>query len=83
VIGPESYRSRQFGRTSAPIMPHPVQTMRGPNAGTGAVSGYAATLNTTIRGQALQYTMSERTPFARMLPSVMGAIVPSRGISHH
>ena len=31
--------SRQFGRASAPIMPHPVQTMRGPKAGTGTVSG--------------------------------------------
>jgi hypothetical protein len=28
--------SRQFGRASAPMMPQRVQTMRGPNVGTGA-----------------------------------------------
>jgi hypothetical protein len=27
-------RSHQFGRASAPMMPHRVQTMRGPNDGT-------------------------------------------------
>ena len=27
--------SRQFGRASAPMMPHRVHTMRGPNDGTG------------------------------------------------
>jgi hypothetical protein len=30
--------SRQFGRASAPTMPHRVQTMRGPNGGTGTWS---------------------------------------------
>jgi hypothetical protein len=30
-------RSRQFGRASAPMMPHRVHTMRGPNVGTGVV----------------------------------------------
>jgi len=27
--------SRQFGRASAPMMPHRLHTMRDPNAGTG------------------------------------------------
>jgi hypothetical protein len=28
-------RSYQFGRTKAPMIPHAVHTIRGPNAGTG------------------------------------------------
>jgi len=39
-------RSRQFGRTSAPMIPQLVQTMRGPNAGTGTSSGQASSSST-------------------------------------
>jgi hypothetical protein len=56
--------SRQFGRASAPMMPHRVHTMRGPNVGTAYDRPVVAQ----------QHTSSERTPFWRMLPSVIGSI---------
>jgi hypothetical protein len=37
-------RSRQFGRTSAPTIPHFVHTIRGPNDGTGTSSGHVSAL---------------------------------------
>ena len=40
-------RSCQFGRASAPIAPHTVQTMRGPKAGTASPSAKAPTSNIT------------------------------------
>jgi hypothetical protein len=36
---PDGRCSRQFGRASAPIMPQPVHTIFGPNAGTGTAAG--------------------------------------------
>jgi len=42
ALVPARYRagiSLQFGRASAPIIPQPVQIMRGPNAGTSAAWG--------------------------------------------
>jgi hypothetical protein len=37
-------RSCQFGRTSAPMIPHRVHTMRGPNDGTATSSGHGSAL---------------------------------------
>jgi hypothetical protein len=37
--------SRQFGRASAPMIPHRVHTMRGPNDGTGMSSGQGSALS--------------------------------------
>jgi hypothetical protein len=67
-----SSRSFQFGRASAPTMPQTVQTMRGPKAGTATASPKASTFITASRWQSWQVTESERTPFARMLASVIG-----------
>jgi hypothetical protein len=40
--------SGQFGRASAPMIPHLVQTMRGPNVGTGTWSGHGSALRTAF-----------------------------------
>jgi len=48
--------------------------MRGPNDGTGTSSGQLSTLTSVRWPQALQVTNSPRTPFWRMLPSVMERI---------
>jgi hypothetical protein len=53
------------------MIPQLVQTMRGPKDGTGTWFGHASTASTARWRQIKQHTMSERTPFARMLPSVM------------
>jgi hypothetical protein len=37
-------RSRQFGHPSAPMIPHFLHTIRGPNTGTGTSSGHGAAL---------------------------------------
>jgi hypothetical protein len=37
-------RSRQFGRTSAPTIPHFVHTIGGPKDGTGTSSGHGSAL---------------------------------------
>jgi hypothetical protein len=58
-------RSRQFARASAPTAPHFVHTIRDPNDGTGTSSGQREASSTD--------TTSERTPFARTLPSVIGS----------
>src|SRR5258708_5254398 len=68
-----SGRSVQFGRASAPTIPQPVHTMCGPKAGTGVASGQRSTLSTAPRWQTQQLTDNERTPWARMLPSVIGS----------
>jgi hypothetical protein len=39
-----TYRSCQFGRTSAPTMPQRVHTIRGPNVGTGTSFGHGSAL---------------------------------------
>jgi hypothetical protein len=61
-------RSVQLGRASAPTIPQPVQTMRGPKDSTGVI-GPAVT---APWWQSQQLTESERTPWERMFPSVMG-----------
>jgi hypothetical protein len=66
--------SRQFGRASPPIIPHFVHTMRGPNVGTGTSSGQRSALSTAWWWHTQQHTSSDRTPLARMLPSVIGSI---------
>jgi hypothetical protein len=63
--------SCQFGRASAPMMPQPVQTMRGPKDGTGTSSGHVSTESNAERWHNRQLIDSERTPCARMLPSVI------------
>src|SRR5262249_9912700 len=54
--------SSQFGRTSAPTVPHLVHTMRGPNDGTVRSPGRWATLTITRWRQLLHWTSSDRTP---------------------
>jgi hypothetical protein len=66
--------SFQFGRASAPMMPQPVQTMRGPKAGTATSSGQRSALSTAWWWQFQHDTSSDRTPRSRMLPSVIGSI---------
>src|SRR5712664_3602835 len=56
----------------APSLPHLVQRIRGPNDGTGTSSGQASMLTAVSWRQCRQVTNSPRTPFWRMLPSVMG-----------
>lgn len=46
----------QLGRPSAPTMPHPVQTMRGPKDGTGTSSGQRSTASTAPWRQSQQLT---------------------------
>ena len=41
-------RSCQFGRANAPTIPHDVQTIRGPNAGTGTASAIAINIDKGI-----------------------------------
>jgi hypothetical protein len=57
-------RSRQFGRTSAPTMPHFVQTMRGPNQRT--------LLAWEFVGIDDKVTSNDRTPFCRVLARSIG-----------
>jgi hypothetical protein len=71
-------RSRQFGRTSAPMMPQRVHTIRGPNVGTGTSSDHWSALKIARWWHCQQYTSSDRTPFARMLPSVTGSMGADR-----
>jgi hypothetical protein len=66
--------SRQFGRASAPMIPQRVHTMRGPNDGTGTSLGQASALMIARWWHCQQDTSSDRTPFARMLLSVIGSI---------
>jgi hypothetical protein len=40
-----------LGGASAPTMPHWLQTIRGPNAGTGTLSGHGSTLMIASRRQ--------------------------------
>jgi hypothetical protein len=72
--GSLSRRSIQFGIAVAPSLPHRLQRMRGPNHGTGTSSGQASTLSFVLCSQCWQVTHSPRTPFRRMLPSVIGWI---------
>jgi hypothetical protein len=65
-------RSFQFGHTSPPMMPQQVQTMRRRKDGTGTVSANALTLITASWRQSSHLMDKERTPFARMLASVIG-----------
>jgi hypothetical protein len=59
---------------SAPTMPQRVHTMRGPNVGTGTSSDHGSALMIARWWHTQQHTSSDRTPLARMLPSVMGSI---------
>jgi hypothetical protein len=56
------------------MIPHLVHTIRGPNTGTGTSSGHAAALMIASWWHRCQDTTSEWTPFARMLPRVIGWI---------
>jgi hypothetical protein len=55
------------------MIPQPVQTMRGPKAGTGVASPNASTFIRASWRHNSQVTESERTPFSRVLASVIGA----------
>jgi hypothetical protein len=71
--------SCQFGRASAPMIPQLVHTMRGPNIGTGVLSGHGWALSIARWWQSQHDTSSDRTPLARMLPSVIGSPAMDRG----
>jgi hypothetical protein len=66
--------SRQFGRASAPTIPHRVQTIRGPNVGTGTSSDHGSALKIARWWHCRHDTSSDRTPLLRMLRSVIGWI---------
>ncbi len=66
--------SFQFGRASAPKIPHLVHTILGPKVGTRTWSAQASTLKIARWWHCQQDTSSERTPFSRMLPRVIGSI---------
>jgi hypothetical protein len=51
-----------------------MQTVLGPNVGTGTSSGHRSALMIARWWHTQQHTSSDRTPLARMLPSVMGSI---------
>jgi hypothetical protein len=53
------------------MIPHAVQTMRGPKAGAGVASSNASTFNTASWWHSSQVTESERTPFSRMFARVV------------
>ena len=55
------------------MIPQRVHTMLGPNAGTGVLSGHGSALKIARCWQVQHDTSSDRTPFARMLPSVIGS----------
>jgi hypothetical protein len=67
----------QSGRTSAPISPHAVQTMRGHSARTAASSGSqsAASWALWLHHGETQETSSSRQPWPRMWPMVTGGKV--------
>jgi hypothetical protein len=67
-----SGHSRQFGRASAPMIPQRVQTVRGPNVGTGTWSGHGSALRIARWWHSQHDRSSDRTPKARMLPRVIG-----------
>ena len=66
--------SRQFGLTSAPIVPHFVHTMRGPKDGIVMSPGRWSTLRITSCRHCLHMMSSERTPFSRMFATSIGTI---------
>ncbi len=61
------------------MMPQRVHTMRGPNHGTGMVSGHGSALSTARWRHCQQLTASDRTPLARMLPRPIGGPAGDRG----
>src|SRR5437899_1653418 len=66
------------GPEQARICPHRLHRIRGPNDGTATASGQASMLTAVSWPQCRQVTNSPRTPFWRMLPSVIGWIGSSR-----
>jgi hypothetical protein len=63
---PTHRRSAVYHRASAPMIPHRVHTMRGPNVGTGTSSAQVSALRMARWWHCQQDTSSERTPFARV-----------------
>jgi hypothetical protein len=61
------------------MIPQRVQTMRGPNVGTGTWSGHGSALRIARWWHCQQDTSSDCTPLARMLPRVMGGPAWDRG----
>jgi hypothetical protein len=59
---------------TAPMIRQLVHTMRGPNVGTGTSSAQLSALRMARWWHCQQDTASERTPFARTLPRVIGSI---------
>jgi hypothetical protein len=60
--------SFQFGRASAPTIPHPAQTIRGPKAGTAVGPGIGAEHRLVVAVPA------GHMPSSRMLPGVIGSM---------
>ena len=48
--GIDAVLSRQFGRASAPMVPHRAHTIRGLNVGTGTSSGRGGSIFATLSG---------------------------------
>jgi hypothetical protein len=67
-------RSRQFGRTSAPMVPHFVQIIFGRNDGTVRSAGRWSTFMIISCRHWWHWIASDRTPLARMLPRSIGSI---------
>jgi hypothetical protein len=57
-----------------PMIPQFMQTIRAPNDSTGTSSDHGSALRIVLWWHTQQHTSSDRTPLARMLPSVMGSI---------
>ena len=72
---PLAGRSFQFGITSAPHWPQRSQRIHGPSDGTETSAARLSTLTIASWRQVTfeQWTITDRTPFALMLPSVIGA----------
>jgi hypothetical protein len=66
--------SRAAAAPAGAMIPQFVHTIRSPNVGTGTLSGHGSALRIVLWWHTPQQTSSERTPLARMLPSVIGSI---------
>jgi hypothetical protein len=65
---------RALARTSAPMVPHFVHTMRGPNVGTVRSPARWSTFKSTSCRHCWHWTASDRTPSSPVLESIIGSI---------
>ena len=74
---PLAFISRQFGRASAPTIPHRVQTIRGRKARTKTASAQPPADSTASWRHSSHVTASERTPIARYRVLRRDPVAPS------